>query len=263
LGGAIQTDVSATIKDSTFSDNSADLAGGAINIDGGTMTMDDCILWADSAGIADDEISGSATVTYSDVDGGWTGSGNINVDPNFVNAAGGDYRLDCPSMCINTGDTTTANIPDDTEDANEDNVTNKKIDLDLLPRIVGSLTAARVDMGAYEHQSINSACPGEADGLLEAQGVDIDDLLYVINHWGSCPGGGPPTGCPGDIAPSPCGDGTVNIDDLLAVLNNWGCGATTTPESVPSSLLDCIDACWGADNFGNCVDKCWEAVQSR
>ena len=44
--------------------------------------------------------------------------------------------------------------------------------------------------------------------------VDADDLLSVINAWGTCP---PP--CPQDLAP-PFGE--VDADDLLAVINAWG-----------------------------------------
>jgi hypothetical protein len=44
--------------------------------------------------------------------------------------------------------------------------------------------------------------------------VDIDDLLAVINAWGS-PGG------PADIFP-PGGNGAVNIDDLISVVTHWG-----------------------------------------
>jgi len=50
--------------------------------------------------------------------------------------------------------------------------------------------------------------------------VNVDDLLMVINGWGTCPT--PPAGCPGDVND----DGNVNVDDLLAVINNWGICAT-------------------------------------
>ncbi len=45
--------------------------------------------------------------------------------------------------------------------------------------------------------------------------VNIDDLLAVINNWGTCP---VPSNCPADQD----GNGVVNIDDLLIVINNWG-----------------------------------------
>ncbi|KPK72150.1 MAG: hypothetical protein AMJ79_15935, partial [Phycisphaerae bacterium SM23_30] len=50
------------------------------------------ILWD-----GDDEIwnndNSKIMITYSDVQGGWPGEGNINIDPNFVDEAGGDYHL--------------------------------------------------------------------------------------------------------------------------------------------------------------------------
>ena len=48
--------------------------------------------------------------------------------------------------------------------------------------------------------------------------VNVDDLLLVINSWGSC---ADPNNCPADIAPSG-GNDLVNVDDLLAVINAWG-----------------------------------------
>lgn len=57
------------------------------------------------------------------------------------------------------------------------------------------------------------ACPGDLTGSGE---VNVDDLLVVLNNWGSCPGGEP--GCNGDAND----DGEVNVDDLLIILNNWG-----------------------------------------
>ncbi|MCX6346059.1 MAG: right-handed parallel beta-helix repeat-containing protein [Armatimonadetes bacterium] len=60
------------------------------------------------------------------------GSGNISVDPLFVNLALGDYHLTAPSPCVNTGFNTAPAIP--------------PVDYAGFNRIVG----ARVDMGAYE-----------------------------------------------------------------------------------------------------------------
>jgi hypothetical protein len=46
--------------------------------------------------------------------------------------------------------------------------------------------------------------------------VDIDDLLIVINAWGTCK-----APCAADVAPLPTGNGVVDIDDLLVVINDW------------------------------------------
>jgi hypothetical protein len=54
-------------------------------------------------------------------------------------------------------------------------------------------------------------CPAD---VTDSSGVDIDDLLAVINGWGASAG-------PADVT----GNCVVDIDDLLAVINAWGpCG---------------------------------------
>jgi hypothetical protein len=45
-----------------------------------------------------------ATVTYCDVQNGFTGTGNLNADPQFVNPGAGDYTLSPTSPCIDAGD---------------------------------------------------------------------------------------------------------------------------------------------------------------
>ena len=65
--------------------------------------MTDCIVWENSP----DQIfnaGGNPTVTYSDVQDGWPGDGNIDADPMFVDAGDGDYRLLTGSPCIDAGD---------------------------------------------------------------------------------------------------------------------------------------------------------------
>jgi uncharacterized protein YjiK len=60
----------------------------------------------------------------------------------------------------------------------------------------------------YVLTPIPALCPADVTGN---QVIDIDDLLTVINAWGS-------TGGPADVT----GNGVVDIDDLLAVINAWG-----------------------------------------
>ena len=72
--------------------------------------------------------SSMTTVTYSDVQGGYGGTGNLNADPKFVAAAAGNYHLRVGSPCIDTGTTTGA----------------PTTDLDGTPR------DATPDLGAYE-----------------------------------------------------------------------------------------------------------------
>jgi hypothetical protein len=56
----------------------------------------------------DTNVSGSFSITYSLVQGGHVGTGNIDSDPFFVNASGGDYSLQNYSPAIGAGTTTGA-----------------------------------------------------------------------------------------------------------------------------------------------------------
>lgn len=98
---------------------------------------------------------GAVEITYSDVEGGATGTGNISANPQFVSPGGrsiegewidGDYRLLASSPAIDAG--RNAALPADIFDLDADGNVAEPIpfDLDDEPRIEGT----RVDMGAYE-----------------------------------------------------------------------------------------------------------------
>jgi hypothetical protein len=61
-------------------------------------------------------------------------------------------------------------------------------------------------------ETVADLCPADIAGT--SQAVDVDDLLLVINNWGSCGLGI----CEADIT---C-NGVVDVDDLLAAINSWG-----------------------------------------
>jgi hypothetical protein len=109
----------------------------------------------------DPEIRGLTTVSYSNVKGGWAGTGNIDADPCFLqpgywDANGawitGDYHLLLASACIDAGDN--GSIPADSEDLDRDGNTVEPIpwDFDADARIVDGDNDGNsiVDMGAYE-----------------------------------------------------------------------------------------------------------------
>ena len=125
-GGGIYSDwVSPTITNCTISDNVATGSGGGTYASRTTNTITNCILWGDSP----NEIAGSHTVTYSDVEGGYTGDGNIDTDPLFD----GNYHLTADSPCIDVG--TSEGAPDH--------------DIDGDPRPLG----AGFDMGSDEFRA--------------------------------------------------------------------------------------------------------------
>ena len=94
------------------------------------VTITNCIIWGNTPNQINDNAFYDPDVTYSDVEGGWPGEGNIDTNPNFADA---EYRIHCgTSPCMNAGDSEAENLPETDRDGN--------------PRICDDA----VDMGAYE-----------------------------------------------------------------------------------------------------------------
>lgn len=121
----------------------------------------------------------AVVVAYSDVQGGWSGIGNLDADPHFVNPGrwsiegdwiDGDYRLMSDSPCIDEGDKT--RLAADTLDLDGDGNFSETLPVDLSgnPRILG----LHVDMGAYE-QLGSGPEPGPAWVVLATS-----DLVYDV-----------------------------------------------------------------------------------
>jgi hypothetical protein len=119
-GGGISVEssfASPSIINSTIAYNLAHYGGG-VYCEHYSLTVLNSILYFDSALASGNEIyvnGGIFTVTYSDVDGGWEGEGNIDADPLFVDAANGDYHLSDSSPCIGAGIMTTGVPTEDFE----------------------------------------------------------------------------------------------------------------------------------------------------
>jgi hypothetical protein len=132
-GGGIYCDnASPIVRNCTIVNNDAgSKSGGGIYTFGpSSTTITNTIFWGNDP----DQVDSSSTapfVTYSDIQqDGFTGSGNINIDPAFVGA--GDYSLKTGSLCIDAG--TASGAPDS--------------DIAGVTRPQGS----GYDMGAYEYQ---------------------------------------------------------------------------------------------------------------
>jgi len=106
---------SPTVTGCTFSGNSAGDDGGGMFNRNSTTTVTNCILWDDMP----DEIYNDGItlpiVTYCCVQGGYSGTGNIDVDPLFFDAGNGDFHLTWQSPCREAGDDTAAVDPEDFE----------------------------------------------------------------------------------------------------------------------------------------------------
>lgn len=132
---------------STFADNTADSSVGGVKFDLGGVAQPqivNCIFWnnGDEPLLPDD---GSLTdVTYCNIETGFSGTGNISVDPNFTGETNHPYNIKKSSFCLNAGkqDTTGLNLP--------------QYDLLGNERIYAHTNSAydRPDIGAYESQGI-------------------------------------------------------------------------------------------------------------
>ncbi len=74
----------------------------------GDAQLVDCIAWGNEQNQVSTEVIG----TFSDVEGGLSGVGNIDADPLFVDPANLDYHLLAGSPCIDTGDPLSSLDPD-------------------------------------------------------------------------------------------------------------------------------------------------------
>ncbi len=160
--------------------------GGVSSWHGSSPTLTNCILWGDSP----DEITlhqqGSVTLAYSSIQGGWTGTGNIDADPLFAGL--NDFHLAAGSPCIDAGDN--AAVPPDLCDLDGDGDLNEPLPFDLDGNLrffddpatddTGSGTPPLVDMGAYELAGPVS-CPGDSNCDGQVNWRDVDFFVAAQN----------------------------------------------------------------------------------
>jgi len=133
------------ITNCTFTKNYVKIEGAALYQGTGPANIPivtNCILWGNIAPNGVAEIfnwhESEAMVTYSCVQGGYRGTGNIDADPRFVDPEKGDFRLAADSPCINLGNGAKAPEKDIDDNSRYDSKSQAK--------------GVPVDMGAYERQ---------------------------------------------------------------------------------------------------------------
>ena len=94
----------------------------------GGPTVSNCII---RGNVHPQVMSVAGTYQHCNIEGGWPGPGNIDLDPMFADPMNGDFRLTKDSPCIDAG----TNLPN-----------LSATDLDGNPRIIGGT----VDMGPFE-----------------------------------------------------------------------------------------------------------------
>ena len=102
-GGALynryQYPVTPTIQNCTFYSNIATISGGSVYCyDGARPNISNSILWGSSPN--EIHLDGAyVNITCSDIQGGWSGEGNIDADPLFCMPGAGNYGLWIDSPC--------------------------------------------------------------------------------------------------------------------------------------------------------------------
>jgi hypothetical protein len=123
--------------------------GGLDAVGASAPTVRDSIIRGNSPIEIKDSTGGLLKVEYCDVGGGWSGTGNIDADPLFVDALTGDYSLQAGSPCIDTGDPAF--------------VTTRRDIVGRPRRLDGALVRTeRLDMGAFEFGQLTLAVSGNA-----------------------------------------------------------------------------------------------------
>jgi Right handed beta helix region len=113
LGGGMHNyDLSfPEVTNCTFSGNEASEGGGIYNYHSSPM-LTNCILWGDSPDELVNTGDEEPVVAYSDIQGSYDGTGNIDADPLFAHPGSGDYHLGPGSPCIDAGTNDAPHVPD-------------------------------------------------------------------------------------------------------------------------------------------------------
>ncbi len=254
-GGAVYETSQSLFVNCAVAANFASMSGGALYIEsGGAPTLVNCtiaannansgpggivivprnppspnpailnsIIWANNG----TQVSGPADVSFSNIQGGFPGTQNLNADPLFVNLGGQNLRLQTSSPCIDAGNSPA--VPEDTADLDANSNTTEQTPYDLagdarffndpftpdigVPIIDTDGFLKVVDMGAYEYflEDCNS------------NGIPDDCDVSCSGLGGLCttqPGCGSSPDCNSNGKPDEC--------DVLG--NSQDCNSDGTPD---------------------------------
>lgn len=178
--------------------------GGGIANSGCSPVITNCILWGNTPNQMH-STGGNPVVTYCDIgqsgfggpDGSSDVNGNINKDPMFVSAGGGDFHLLEGSPAIDAGSNDAVEV-------------GMEADMDGNRRIRhGDCDGTEdVDMGVFEFiHDVPGDCTGDCD-------INMLDFARLSGRWHTA-------GCGWCDGVDMTGDGIIDMADLRVMTDNW------------------------------------------
>lgn len=203
----------------------------AVQVYDSTVQVRNSVFWGNTGEAIRLLFNGAANVQYSDVQGAWPGTGNVNVDPLFVNAVAGDFHLTALSLCRNAGDPGFVPLPGER-------------DIDGEARVGGSA----VDVGADEYTD----CTGNG----------APDYQDIAGGAADCNANGVPDSC--ESTALDCNGNTVWDPCDIAANPILDCNANLIPDPcdiASGASVDCNgnfvpDECESDCNRNGLADSC-------
>lgn len=143
------------IYNNTVSKNSI---SGINVVSGSSPTISNCIIWDCNNNLY------NCSATYSCIQNGDIGTGNLNLNPNFVYADHNNFHILSISPCINAGD------------PNDPNSSTSQVDIDNEVRVL----QGRVDIGADELDYVCDTCSGDLNGDGYVTNSDLALMLHSL-----------------------------------------------------------------------------------
>ena len=150
--------------------------------------MVSCIVYDNTTQIGTGDGQPLSNVTYSCIESGYTGTGNISSNPLFVDAGAGDYRLTWDSQCVDAGKLYSTEEGETDIDGNP-RVLNGHVDVGAdedyphcRPEYDDWVLLGRPDCWMTPYQ-----CDGDADvadsGFPAYYRVYIKDMDLIVDNW--------------------------------------------------------------------------------
>jgi hypothetical protein len=224
--------------------------GGIITAVSDPAVVTNCIIWGNFPDqiAADPLFPMTLTATYSDVQDGFPGQGNIDGDPLFVDVASDDYHLSICSPAIDAGDPSS-------DFSNEPEPNGGRINMGAYGN-TPEATITVTEPDSDEDGSIDDCdpCPFDAENDIDNDGVcgDVDNCPYTDNPGqADCDEDGVGNACELD-------DDNDRLPDEMETIEGTD---PCNPDSDGDGILDGPDQCKLEDASGfdadlnGCIDN--------